>query len=89
MLYLSFWKYCCRFEITIRDLAGLIARLVALKGKIAWDKSRPDGQPRKCLDISKAEEEVGFKAKTCFEEPFKKTIEWYRNKADDDGEARF
>jgi len=65
------------FEVTIKDLVELIAKLIGFKGKIVWDKSKPDGQPRRCLDTSRAEKEFGFKAKTCFEEELKKTIEWY------------
>lgn len=65
------------FEISIKDLVNLIARLTEFKGRIVWDNSKPDGQPRRCLDTSKAEREFGFKAKTNFEEGLKKTIEWY------------
>jgi GDP-L-fucose synthase len=65
------------FEITIKDLAGVIARLTGFSGKINWDTSKPDGQPRRMLDTSRAAE-FGFKAKTHFEEGLKKTIEWYR-----------
>jgi len=64
-------------EISIKDLVNLIAGLTGFKGKIVWDTSKPDGQPRRCLDTSKAEKEFGFKAKTNFEEGLKKTIEWY------------
>jgi len=67
------------FEISIRDLVRLIAKLTGFKGKIVWDTAKPDGQPRRCLDTSKAEKEFGFKAKTLFEEGLKRTIEWYRN----------
>jgi GDP-L-fucose synthase len=67
------------FEITIRDLAELIARLSGFKGKLRWDASKPDGQPRRCLDTSRAENEFGFKAKTSFEEGLGRTIEWYRS----------
>ena len=67
------------FEISIKDLVKLIIKLTGFKGKIIWDKSKPDGQPRRCLNTSKAEKEFGFKAKTCFQEGLKKTIEWYRN----------
>lgn len=66
-------------EISIKDLAGLIARLVGFKGKIKWDTSKPDGQPRRKLDTSRAEREFGFKAKMDFEDGLKKTIEWYKN----------
>jgi len=66
------------FEISIKDLVELIAKLTGFKGKIVWDTSKPDGQPRRCLDTSKAEKEFGFKAKMDFEEGLKKTIDWYR-----------
>ncbi|MBI4309752.1 MAG: GDP-L-fucose synthase [Candidatus Omnitrophica bacterium] len=65
------------FEISIKDLAVLIAGLTGFKGKIFWDSSKPDGQPRRCLDTSRAYKEFGFKAKTGFEEGLKKTIKWY------------
>jgi len=55
----------------------LIAKLTGFKGEIVWDTSKPDGQPRRMLDTSKAEKEFGFKAKTGFEEGLKKTIVWY------------
>ena len=66
------------FEITIKDLVNLIVKLTGFKGKIVWDISNPDGQPRRMLDTSKAEKEFGFKAETGFEGGLKKTIEWYR-----------
>jgi GDP-L-fucose synthase len=66
------------FEISIKDLVNLIAKLSGFKGKIIWDPSKPDGQPRRCLDVSKAEKEFGFRAKTNFEGGLKKTIEWYK-----------
>ena len=66
------------FEITIKDLVQLIVNLTNFKGEIVWDTSKPDGQPRRMLDTSKAEKEFGFKAKTNFEKGLKKTIEWYR-----------
>ncbi|MGD0915970.1 MAG: GDP-L-fucose synthase [Thermodesulfobacteriota bacterium] len=68
------------FEISIRDLAGMITRLIGYKGKIVWDTSKPDGQPRRMLDTSKAEDYFGFKAKTSFEEGLKKTVRWYKEK---------
>ena len=64
-------------EISIKDLVELIAKLTGFKGEIIWDTSKPDGQPRRMLDVSKAENEFGFKAKTTFEEGLKKTIDWY------------
>ena len=65
-------------EITIKDLVELIVRLTGFNGEIVWDMTKPDGQPRRCLDTSKAEEEFSFKAKMGFEEGLKRTIEWYR-----------
>lgn len=67
------------FEITIKDLANLIKDLTGYEGKIVWDKTKPDGQPRRMLDVSLAKKEFGFTAKTSFEEGLKKTIEWYKN----------
>lgn len=65
------------FEISIKDLVNLIVKFTGFKGKIIWDKSKPDGQPRRSLDTSKAEKEFGFKAKMPFELGLKKTIDWY------------
>lgn len=65
-------------EISIKDLVNLIVKLAGFKGEIIWDAAKPDGQPRRCLDVSKAEKEFGFKAETSFEEGLKKTIEWYK-----------
>lgn len=65
------------FEIIIKDLAELIAKLTGFKGKIIWDTSKPDSQPRRMLDTSKALREFGFKAKTNFEDGLKKTIDWF------------
>jgi GDP-L-fucose synthase len=64
-------------EITIRELVELIADLTGYEGKIVWDTSKPDGQPRRCLDTSRAKKEFGFEAKTDFKRGLKKTIEWY------------
>ena len=66
------------FEISVKDLAGVIARLTGFKGRIVWDTSKPDGQPRRMLDTSRAEAEFGFKARVHFEEGLKKTIDWYK-----------
>jgi len=66
------------FEISIRDLTNLIAKLTGFKGQITWDTSRPDGQPRRLFNNSKAEGEFGFRAKTNFEEGLRKTIDWYK-----------
>lgn len=67
------------FEISIRDLVELIAKYTGFKGAIVWDKLKPDGQPRRCLDVSKAKKEFGFRAQTVFEEGLKKTIRWYKD----------
>lgn len=64
-------------EISIKDLTEKICKLMNFDGNIHWDDSKPDGQLRRCLDVSKAEKEFGFKAKTNFEEGLKNTIEWY------------
>ncbi len=64
-------------EITIRELVKLIAELTGYEGEIVWDTSKPDGQPRRCLEISRARKEFGFKAKTDFVEGLKRTIDWY------------
>jgi len=65
-------------EISIRDLAELVAKFCEFKGKTIWDSNQPDGQPRRKLDTSRAEREFGFKARMDFEEGLKRTIEWYR-----------
>ena len=65
------------FEISIKDLAEMIAKLIGFRGEIIWDQSKPDGQPRRMLDTTRAEEEFGFKANTPFEEGLKKSINWY------------
>lgn len=65
------------FEITIKELAHMICRLMDFKGSIRWNKSKPDGQPRRMLDTSRAQKEFGFKAKTNFEDGLRKTIDWY------------
>jgi len=65
-------------EITIAELVSLIAELVGYEGKIVWDMSKPDGQPRRRLDTSKAKKEFGFESKTDFVEGLKRTIEWYK-----------
>lgn len=65
------------FEISIKDLVEKIVKIMNFKGKIVWDTTKPDGQPRRMLDTSKAKKEFGFVAKTKFDEGLKKTIEWY------------
>ena len=68
------------FEISIKDLVNKIKNIIGFEGKIIWDTTKPDGQPRRCLDTSKGLKEFGFKAKTNFNEGLKKTINWYINK---------
>lgn len=65
------------FEISIKDLVVLIARLTKFEGRVEWDVSKPDGQPRRCLDTRRAEQLFGFKARTGFEDGLRKTIAWY------------
>jgi GDP-L-fucose synthase len=65
------------FEITISDLVNLIAKLMDYRGEIVWDTSKPDGQSRRMLDVSRAERLFGFKAETTFEEGLRKTIDWF------------
>ena len=65
-------------EISIRDLATLIAKLTGFEGTIEWDTSRPNGQPRRCLDTSRAAERFGFRAEISFEEGLRRTIAWYQ-----------
>ena len=64
-------------EITIKELVDLIAKLTGYAGKVIWDDTKPDGQPRRCLDTTKARKEFGFVAKTDLVEGLKKTIDWY------------
>lgn len=64
-------------EVVIRDLVALIARLTGFAGEIRWQSDKPDGQPRRQLDVSRAIEKLGFRAKTSLEEGLRRTIEWY------------
>lgn len=68
------------FEISIKDLAAKIIELTGFMGKVVWDETKPDGQPRRMLDTNKATQYFGFTARTNFEEGLRKTIEWYRKK---------
>jgi GDP-L-fucose synthase len=65
-------------EISIKALTETIARVVGFTGRIVWDASKPNGQPRRKLDTSRAEERFGFRAHTSFEEGLRRTVEWYR-----------
>ena len=66
------------FEIGIRDLAELIAEQTGFRGRLVFDRSKPDGQPRRMLDVSRAEKRFGFKATTDFRAGLRRTIDWYR-----------
>jgi GDP-L-fucose synthase len=68
------------FEISIKALIELIAEIAGFDGEIGWDTNKPDGQPRRCLDVSRAEEEFGFKARVDFREGLERTIEGYKEK---------
>lgn len=65
-------------EISIKELIETICRLMKYKGEIRWDKTKPDGQPRRCMDTTRAEKEFGFRAQVSFEKGLKKTIAWYK-----------
>jgi GDP-L-fucose synthase len=66
------------FEITIKDLVEKIVKLTGFKGQIRWDSSKPDGQPRRRLDVSRAKKLFGFEAQMTFDEGLKRTIDWFR-----------
>jgi GDP-L-fucose synthase len=68
-------------HISIKDLAEKIARLAGFRGRLAWDPTLPDGQPRRCLDTTRAAAFFGFRASTPFDEGLRRTIEWYRSAA--------
>lgn len=65
------------FEITIKELVNLIVELTGFNGRVVWDSIKPDGQPRRMLDTSKAEQEFGFKARTDFKKGLQVTVDWY------------
>jgi GDP-L-fucose synthase len=67
-------------EISIKELANLIRRLTGYEGEFVWDTSKPNGQPRRALDVSRAEKFFGFRAQVPFEEGLRRTIEWYKQK---------
>jgi GDP-L-fucose synthase len=70
-------------EISIKDLVQTISHLTGFSGELVWDTSKPNGQPRRILDTSRAEEYFGFRAQTNFEDGLRKTIKWYRDKRDE------
>jgi GDP-L-fucose synthase len=75
-------------EIGIKDLVELIVQLTDFKGRIVWDATKPNGQPRRCLDTSRAEKAFGFRARTSFSEGLDRTIEWYRESFPFQGDSR-
>ena len=66
-------------EITIRELTALLCKLTGFEGELIWDATQPDGQPRRRLDVTRAEREFGFLAKTSLVDGLRHTIEWYQN----------
>lgn len=68
-----------QFEISIAELAHLIGDIVGFRGKIRFDPSKPDGQPRRKIDATRAKEEFGFAARTTFVDGLKKTVKWYQS----------
>lgn len=69
------------YEISIRDLVELICELMNFEGEIIWETDKPNGQPRRCLDTTRAKEKFGFVAQMGFEQGLKNTIDWYRQHA--------
>jgi GDP-L-fucose synthase len=67
------------YEISIKDLVEMISHLTGFKGKLVWDTSKPNGQPRRGLDVSRAEKYFGFRARTPFEAGLRRTIDWYKD----------
>ena len=76
-------------EVTIKALTHLVADAAGFAGEIVWDPSKPDGQPRRCLDVTRAERELDFKAKTTLEDGLKRTVEWFRTHRDEIREVTF
>ena len=68
-------------EVVIKELVEIIARLARFEGEIRWQTDRPDGQPRRQLDTTRAFEKFGFRATTSLEEGLKKTIDWYEKRS--------
>jgi GDP-L-fucose synthase len=75
------------FEISMRDLAARIAELCGYAGELRWNPERPNGQPRRSLDVSRARERFGFSAEVPFEEGLRRTIAWYREHGAQEDEA--
>jgi GDP-L-fucose synthase len=76
-------------EITIKDLTHLVADTTGFKGEVVWDPTKPDGQPRRCLDVTRAKEVLGWTARTSLEEGMRKTIQWFESHRDSITERRF
>ncbi len=76
-------------EITIRELTELVARLARFEGKVNWDTTKPDGQPRRCLDVSRAWNTIGWRARTSLEVGLRQTIEWFEANAESVSERTF
>ncbi len=68
------------FEISIGDLAATIARVTGFEGRLVWDTSKPNGQPRRKLDTSRAERLFGFRSRTSFEDGLQRTVAWYSSR---------
>jgi GDP-L-fucose synthase len=64
-------------EIVIRDLMGLVAQVTGFTGEVRWDSARPDGQPRRCLDMSRARQLLGWEARVGLEEGLRRTVAWH------------
>ena len=69
-------------EISIKDLANTVSRLTEFEGDIIWDTDKPNGQPRRMLDVSRAKDYFGFEAQMEFEDGLKKTIKWFKANQD-------
>ncbi len=70
-------------EVTIRELVALIAEMTGFEGEVRWDPTKPDGQPRRALDTSRARERFGFVAQTPFEEGLRRTVDWFEQHRDE------
>jgi GDP-L-fucose synthase len=76
-------------EVAIRDLAEMIAAEVGFTGKILWDTTKPNGQPRRCLDVSRAKQLFGFQARHSLRDGLKKTVQWFRTNRESIREVHF
>jgi GDP-L-fucose synthase len=75
-------------ETTIHDLATMISRFSGYQGEIVWDASKPDGQPTRCLDVSRARELMGFEAQVGLEDGLRETVEWFRTSENADARPK-